>query len=53
MIYRLGPSKTQIYYIMVRNKDIKKVIDVKVIAGEEVAQQHQLLICGIIICAVK
>ena len=51
--YTSGPSKIQIDYIMVRNKDRKRVRDVKVIAGKEVAQQHQLLICDIMICAVK
>ena len=44
-------SKTQIDYIMVRNKSRKRVRDVKVIADEEVAQQRQLLICDIMICA--
>ena len=53
IIYISRPSKTQIDYIMVRNKDTKRVREVKVIAGEEVAQQHQLLICDIMICAVK
>ena len=51
--YTSGPSKTKIDYIMVRKRDIKRTRDVKVIAGEEVAQQHQLLICDIMICAVK
>ena len=49
--YKSGPFKVQIDYIMVRNKDRKRVRDVKVIAGEEFAQHHQLLICYRIICA--
>ena len=51
--YKSGPFKIQIDYIMVRNKDRKRVRDVKVITGEEFAQHHQLLICYRIICAVK
>ena len=38
---------------MVRNKDGKRVGDMTVIAGKEVAQQYQLLICNIMISAVK
>ena len=37
---------------MVRNKDRKRVVDVKVTAREGVAQHHQLLICDIMICAI-
>ena len=50
--YLSGPSKIQIYYTMVRNKDRRGVRDVKVFPGEEVAQQHQPLVCDRI-CAVK
>ena len=49
----LEPSETQSDYIILRNKDRKRVRDTKVIAGEEVAQQRQLLIFDIMICAVK
>ena len=42
--YTPGSSKTKIVYIMVRNKERKKVRDIKVIHGEEVAQQDQLLL---------
>lgn len=45
--YKSGLSKTQIDYIMVRSCDKKIVRDVKVIFGEEVAQQHQLLVCDL------
>ena len=38
MIYISAPSKTQTDYIMVSNKDKKRVRDAKVIAGAEVAQ---------------
>ena len=48
-----GSSKTQIDYIMVRNKDRKRVRDVKVFPVEENVQQHQLLVCDIMICAVN
>lgn len=51
--YTSGPSKTQTHLIMVRNKDGKRVGDMTVIAGKEVAQQYQLLICNIMISAVK
>lgn len=46
--YLSGLSKTQIHYTMVRNKDRKRERDVKVFPGEEVAQQHQLLVCDLI-----
>ena len=51
--YKSGPSKTLIDYIIVINKDGEGVRDVKVIAGEEIFQKHQLLIHDIMICAVK
>ena len=51
--YTSGASKTQIDYIMVRNKDKKFVKDVKVIPGEEVVQQHQLLVCDFKVDKVK
>ena len=51
--YTSGPSKTQTDLIMVRNDDGKRVGDITVIAGKEVAQQYQLLICNIMISAVK
>ena len=47
--YTSGPSKTQIDYILVRNTDKKFVKDVKVLAGEEVAQQHHLLVCSLVV----
>ena len=46
--YASGTSKTQIDYTMMRNKDRKRVRDVKVIAWQKVPQQ-----CDIMICAVK
>ena len=45
--YNSGDCKTQIDYIMVRKADAKAVKDVKVLSGEEVAQQHQLLVCDL------
>ena len=51
--YVSGNSKTQIDYIMVRNKDRKFLKDVKVISGEEIVQQHQLLLSDIMVDSVK
>ena len=51
--YKSGLLKTQIDYIMVRNKSRKRVKDHKVIPGEELTQQQQLLACNIMICGVK
>ena len=51
--YTSGPSMTQIDYIMIRSIDKKVVTDVKVIPGEEVAQQHHLLVCDILVSQVK
>ena len=53
IVYTSGTSKTLIDYIMVRNKDRKRVVDVKVAAREGVPQHHQLLICDIMICAIR
>ena len=43
--YESGNAATQIDYIMFRKRMRKLVTDVKVIPGEEVALQHQLLVC--------
>ena len=45
--YVSGTVRAQIDYIMVKSKDRKFVKDVKVVPGEEVGQQHQLLLCDI------
>ena len=47
--YKSGPYCTQIDYFLVKGSDWKTVKDVKVIGGEEVAQQHQILICDLIV----
>ena len=47
--YRSGPGKTQIDFILFRRSQRKYVRDVKVIPGEEVALQHQLLVCDYLI----
>lgn len=48
-----GLTNTQTDYIIVRTKDSKRVKVVKVIVVEYVAQQHQLVICDIMICAAR
>ena len=45
--YESGNSSTQIDYVMVRKANRKLVRDVKVIAGEECAPQHKLVICDL------
>lgn len=50
MTYKSDSSKN---HIMVRNKNKKRVRDIKIISEEKIAQQHQLLVTGIMICAVK
>ena len=47
--YKSGPHHTQIDYFLVKGADLKTIKDVKVIGGEEVAQQHQLLICDLVV----
>ena len=51
--YTSGGNVSQIDYIMVKRSDRKFVKDVKVIAGEECALQHQLLVCDLTIKATK
>ena len=46
--YVLGNVRTQIDYIIVKSKKRKFFKDVKVVPGEEVVQQHQLLLCDIL-----
>ena len=43
--YKLGKVATQIDFIFIHKTMHKLVTDVKVIPGEEVALQHQLLVC--------
>ena len=43
--YKSGQAATQIDYIMFRKRMRNFVKEVKVIPGEEVAPQHQLLVC--------
>ncbi|RUS72507.1 hypothetical protein EGW08_019735 [Elysia chlorotica] len=43
--YKSGNAATQIDFILYRRNMRKLVTDVKVIPGEEVALQHQLLVC--------
>ena len=47
--YRSGNTATQIDFVLLRKSLRKLVMDVKVIPGEEVALQHQLLVCDMII----
>ena len=44
--YKSGNTGTQIDFILLRRTMRKLVTDVKVIPGEEVALQHQLLVCN-------
>ena len=46
IIYKLGNLARQIDFILFRRTMRKLVTDVKVIPGEEVALQHQLLVCS-------
>ena len=47
--YRSGNTATQIDFMLFRKSLRKLVMDVKVIPGEEVALQHQLLVCDMMI----
>ena len=47
--YRSGNTATQIDSMLFRKSLRKLVMDVKVIPGEEVALQHQLLVCNMMI----
>ena len=47
--YRSGNTATQIDFVLFGKSLHKLVMDVKVIPGEEVALQHQLLVCDMII----
>ena len=45
-----GGNKTQVDYVLCRKSFRGKVTNVKVIPGEEVVQQHFLLVCDFITC---
>ena len=47
--YRSGNTATQIDFVLFQKSLRKLVMDVNVIPGEEVALQHQLLVCDIMI----
>ena len=47
--YKSGNIATQIDFVLLRKRLRKLVMDVKVIPGEEVALQHQLLVCEMMI----
>ena len=47
--YKSGNIATQIDFVLLRKSLRKLVMDVKVIPGEEVALQHQLLVCKMMI----
>ena len=49
-LYSSGACKTQINYILVRNKDRKLVKDVKVVPSEEVVLQHCIVVPDIKPC---
>ena len=42
-------SKSEIDYILVRKKDLSMIQDVTVINGEECVEQHNLLLCKIVL----
>ena len=43
--YKSGGRSTQMYYILCRRAYLKEIGDCKVIAGDNVAKQHRLLVC--------
>ena len=45
MTYKSGGRKTQVDYIVCRRAYLTEIGDCKVIAGDNVAKQHQLLVC--------
>ena len=51
--YQSGSATTQVDYIMVKQRDLKLIKDVKVIPSEECVPQHKLLVCDLRIRASK
>ena len=45
MTYKSGGRSTQVDYIICRRAYLKEIGDCKVIAGDNVAKQHRLLVC--------
>ena len=45
LTYQSGENQSQTDYILVKQKNIKLVHDVKVISNEECVTQHKLLVC--------
>ena len=48
--YKSGGAATQIDFILFRKSMCRNILDVKVIPGEKVALQHQLLVCDMVVC---
>ena len=44
-MYKSGGRSTQVDYIICRRACLKEIGDCKVIAGDNVAKQHRLLVC--------
>ena len=51
--YQSGNSSSQLDYVLVRQSNRKMVNDVKVVAGEECAPQHNFVVCDPIIVSAK
>ena len=44
-MHKSGGRSTQVDYIISRRAHLKEIGDCKVIAGDNVAKQHRLLVC--------
>lgn len=47
--YQSGGHRSQIDYFLLRKSDLKHARNIKVIAGEECATQHRLLVCDLLL----
>jgi hypothetical protein len=47
--YDTKGAKTQVDYILLKRRDLKRVKNIKVIPGEECATQHRLLVCDFLV----
>ena len=47
--YKSGGRRTQVDYILCRRRDVKEVVDCKVVVGESVATQHRMVLCKLVL----
>ena len=51
--YKSGGKSTQVDYVMCRRKDLKEMLDCKIMMNECVAKQHRMVVCKMVLMVKK